>query len=187
MKTYQDIENFTKWSNIDKLPRRSNRDEKVYRLLKVRAEEGKTARYYEIPCPIASFCSEIKRVSKFTKKDDYIFANQNTGEMFSWRVWSENLIDMMIEADIATLNPKSTSNCRSMIVNTGKDLSWYSFRHSFITWRLNAGMNIQEVAAYCDTSIEYIQKHYDQEFYIKKKGLIINFFKHIKDFLYFAM
>ena len=47
-----------------------------------------------------------------------------------------------------------------MIVNTGKDLSWYSFRHSFITWRLNAGMNIQEVAAYCDTSIEYIQKHY---------------------------
>ena len=149
-----------KWSNIDKLPRRSNRDEKVYRLLKVRAEEGKTARYYEIPCPIASFCSEIKRVSKFTKPDDYIFANQNTGKMFSWRIWSENLIDMMIEADLAKLNPKSSSNCRSMIVNTGKDLSWYSFRHSFITWRLNAGMNIQEVAAYCDTSIEYIQKHY---------------------------
>ena len=80
--------------------------------------------------------------------------------MFSWRIWSENLIDMMIEADLATLNPKSSTNCRSMIVNTGKDLSWYSFRHSFITWRLNAGMNIQEVAAYCDTSIEYIQKHY---------------------------
>ena len=47
-----------------------------------------------------------------------------------------------------------------MLVKSGKDISWNSFRHSFITWRLNSGHPIQEIAAHCDTSIEYIQKHY---------------------------
>ena len=65
---------------------------------------------------------------------------------------------MCIEANLADRNKDAVNKC--MIVKSGKDISWYSFRHSFITFRLNAGHPIQEIAAHTNTSIEYIQKNY---------------------------
>ena len=147
-----------RWSNIKEIPKRSNRDPQVYKEIRVVSEQGKTARYYEIPAPITGFINRIKKISNYTKSEDYIFCNQKNGTMWSERIWSEGLVDMMIEANLADRNKEAVN--KAMIVKSGKDISWYSFRHSFITWRLNAGHPIQEIAAHCDTSIEYIQKHY---------------------------
>ena len=147
-----------RWSNIKEIPKRSNRDPQVYKEIRVLSEQGKTARYYEIPAPITGFINRIKKISNYTKSEDYIFCNQKNGTMWSERIWSEGLVDMMIEANLANRNKEAVN--KAMIVKSGKDISWYSFRHSFITWRLNAGHPIQEIAAHCDTSIEYIQKHY---------------------------
>jgi len=147
-----------RWSNIKEIPKRSNRDPQVYKEIRVLSEQGKTARYYEIPAPITGFINRIKKISNYTKSEDYIFCNQKNGTMWSERIWSEGLVDMMIEANLADRNKEAVN--KAMIVKSGKDISWYSFRHSFITWRLNAGHPIQEIAAHCDTSIEYIQKHY---------------------------
>ncbi len=147
-----------RWSNIHEIPKRSNRDPKVYKEIRVLSEQGKTARYYEIPAPITGFLNQIKKISNHTKSEDYIFANQKDGTKWSERIWHEGLVDMMIEADLADRNKDAVN--KAMIVKSGKDLTWYSFRHSFISWRLNAGHPIQEIAAHCDTSIEYIQKHY---------------------------
>ena len=38
--------------------------------------------------------------------------------------------------------------------------NWYSFRHSYITMRLSAGVPLPTVAANTDTSMKYIQEHY---------------------------
>ena len=147
-----------RWSNIKEIPKRSKRDPQIYKEIRVLSEQGKTARYYEIPAAITSFINRIRRISKYTKSDDYIFCNQKNGTKWSERIWSEGLVDMMIEANLADRNQEATN--KAMLVKSGKDISWYSFRHSFITWRLNSGHPIQEIAAHCDTSIEYIQKHY---------------------------
>ncbi len=39
-------------------------------------------------------------------------------------------------------------------------LTWYSFRHTYITMRLSAGVPLPTVAANTDTSMKYIQEHY---------------------------
>jgi len=147
-----------RWSNIRDIPKRSNRDQLIYKEIRVQSEQNKTGHYFEIPAAISEFCAGIKRISKFTKPQDYIFCNQKDGSKWSERIWNEGLVDMMIEANLADRNTEAVN--KAMIVKSGKSISWYSFRHSFITWRLNSGQNIQEVAKYCDTSIEYIQKHY---------------------------
>ena len=147
-----------RWSNIKEIPKRANRDPEVYKEIRVLSEQGKTARYYEIPAPITGFINRLKKISNYTKSEDYIFANQKDGSKWSERIWHEGLVDMCMEANLADRNKDAVN--KVMIVKSGKDISWYSFRHSFISWRLNSGHPIQEIAAHCDTSIEYIQKHY---------------------------
>ena len=147
-----------RWSNIHEIPKRSNRDPKVYKEIRVLSEQGKTARYYEIPAPITGYINRLRIISNFTRSDDYLFSNQKDGSKWSERIWHEGLVDMMMEANLADRNKEAVN--KAMIVKSGKDISWYSFRHSFITWRLTSGHKIEKVAAHCDTSIEYIQKHY---------------------------
>ena len=127
-------------------------------MIRVQPEQGKKGEYYEIPAPIGEFLTEIKKVSKFTNPDDLIFTNQMNGTKWSERIWHEGLVDMMIEANLADRNKESVN--KTMIVKSGKQCSWYNFRHTFITWRLNAGMSIQEVATYCNTSYQYIMSTY---------------------------
>ncbi len=147
-----------RWSNIAKIPKRAKRDEKIYKMIRVQPEQGKKGEYYEIPAPIGEFLTEIKKVSKFTNPDDLIFTNQMNGTKWSERIWHEGLVDMMIEANLADRNKESVN--KTMIVKSGKQCSWYNFRHTFITWRLNAGMSIQEVSTYCNTSYQYIMSNY---------------------------
>ena len=147
-----------KWSNIRDIPKRTKEDPNIWREIRIQSEQGKTGNYYEIPAPITNYCNSLKRISKYTKPDDYIFCNQTNGNLWSERIWEDGLTDLCIEADLADLNKEAVNKAK--IVKNGKDLTWYSFRHSFITWRLDAGVPIQEIANHCDTSIEYIQKHY---------------------------
>ena len=46
------------------------------------------------------------------------------------------------------------------MIKSGKLLTWYSFRHTWITFALERGVPIATVCNNCDTSIEYIQDHY---------------------------
>ena len=147
-----------RWSNIQKIPKRSKRDERLWKKISVLPEQGKKGVAYEIPAPIGEYVTELKTISSFTKPDNFIFANQKDGSKWSERIWHEGLVDMCIEANLADRNKEAIN--KAMIVRSGQDISWYSFRHSFITFRLNAGHPIQEIAAHCNTSIEYIQKNY---------------------------
>ena len=152
-----------KWSNILEIPKRSNRDPKKYVVVKVESEISKNADYFEIPAPISEFCKEIKKLSKYTKPKDFIFSNQKTAKKWSERIWTEALVDMMMEADLADrkkVNKRGNKvKTKAMIVRSSKKITWYSFRHSFITFKLK-NVAVHKVANYCDTSIPYIERHY---------------------------
>jgi len=52
------------------------------------------------------------------------------------------------------------SNLSKVDIHSGKNITWYSFRHSYITMRLKAGVPVPVIAANTDTIMKYIQNHY---------------------------
>ena len=67
---------------------------------------------------------------------------------------------MLVEAGLATLAAGDSNNQRKAEIKSGKVLTWYSFRHTWINFALERGVPIATVCNNCDTSIEYIQQHY---------------------------
>ena len=55
---------------------------------------------------------------------------------------------------------KIVDNQKEVIIHSGKNITFYSFRHTYITMRLKNGTPLAVVAANCNTSLKYIQEHY---------------------------
>ena len=64
------------------------------------------------------------------------------------------------KSDLGVWGKDDSNNLRKVDVHSGKSITWYSFRHSYITMRLKAGVPVPVIAANTDTSMKYIQNHY---------------------------
>ena len=69
-------------------------------------------------------------------------------------------MEALVEAGLAHWAEDDSNNCRKTETTTGKTLTWYSFRHTWITLALERGVPIATVCNNCDTSIQYVQDHY---------------------------
>ena len=78
----------------------------------------------------------------------------------SERLWKDAISEALVEARLANWSEDDSNNCRKIDVHSGKNITWYSFRHTHITLRLNAGTPVPVIAANCDTSMKYIEEHY---------------------------
>ena len=78
----------------------------------------------------------------------------------SERLWKDSISEALVEARLADWSEDDSNNCRKIDVHSGKNMNWYSFRHTHITLRLNAGTPVPVIAANCDTSMKYIEEHY---------------------------
>ena len=78
----------------------------------------------------------------------------------SERLWKDSISEALVEARLADWSEDDSNNCRKINVHSGKNITWYSFRHTHITLRLNAGTPVPVIAANCDTSMKYIEDHY---------------------------
>ena len=78
----------------------------------------------------------------------------------SERLWKDSIAEALVGARIADWSEDDSNNCRKINVHSGKNITWYSFRHTHITLRLNAGTPVPVIAANCDTSMKYIEEHY---------------------------
>ena len=92
--------------------------------------------------------------------DDYIFTNQDSGKQISERIWQDSIADLLVEARLADWREDANSQVKKVVIHSGKNITWYSFRHTYITMRLSAGVPLPTVAANTDTSMKYIQEHY---------------------------
>ena len=88
------------------------------------------------------------------KPDDLLFTNQKLGQPFSQRTWHDSFCEMLVEARLAEWAEDDSNDQRKINIHSGKTLTWYSFRHSYITMRLKAGTPVAVVAANTDTSLE---------------------------------
>ena len=78
----------------------------------------------------------------------------------SERLWKDSISEALVEARLADWSEDDSNNCRKIDIHSGKNITWYSFRHTHITLRLNAGTPVPVIAANCDTSMKYIEEHY---------------------------
>ena len=72
----------------------------------------------------------------------------------------DSLAEVLVESDLGVWGEDNSNNLRTVDVHSGKSITWYSFRHSYITMRLKAGVPVPVIAANTDTSMKYIQNHY---------------------------
>lgn len=135
-------------------------ERKIWVSIDVPAEATKTGRSYRISAPIASHLQKLRKVSKFLKPDDFLFTNQKLGEPFSERIWRDCLLQMLVEAGLAEWAEDDSNNLRKINIHSGKNITWYSFRHTYITMNLRRGVPVAIVAANTDTSLKYIEEHY---------------------------
>ncbi len=125
------------------------------------AENSKTGRRYTINAPIARHLDELRKITRFKGKTDQLFTNQKTGKVFSERIWKDSLCEMLVEAGLAKWAEEDSNNQRKIEISSGKNLTWYSFRHTYITFQLVLNETpVAVVAAQCDTSMKYIEDHY---------------------------
>jgi hypothetical protein len=66
----------------------------------------------------------------------------------------------LVEAGLAEWVESDNNNLRKINIYSGKTLTWYSFRHTYITMNLRRGVPVAVVAANTDTSLKYIEEHY---------------------------
>ena len=149
-----------KWKDIKENTTIPKEERKIWENIDVPAERTKTVRSYRVAAPIAKFLERIGVLTKFKKIEDYIFANQDSGKQISERIWQNNLCELLVEAWLADWRDDHDSQTKKVIVQSGKTLTWYSFRHTYITMRLSAGVPLPTVAANTDLSMKYIQGHY---------------------------
>jgi len=158
-----------KWKHIDRTAVSSvpntPKTEKIMNLsINVPAENNKTGSSYRLTAPIAVFIENLWNVvNRETRKmDDFVFTNQSTGKQWSSRIWEDYLMELLVEARLAdwNLTTKQGQGNKRIVIHSGKTLTYYSFRHTYITFRLNAGVPLAIVASNCNTSMQYIQDHY---------------------------
>lgn len=89
--------------------------------------------------------NRIKGYSKHTKKDDWIFVDNETGEQIHKKVYYKQWHLLMKECGLDDSN---------------KNLSYYSLRHTYITFRLLEGTNVFFLSENCGNSVKVIQEHY---------------------------
>ena len=109
--------------------------------------------------------NNIRKFTKFKKPNDYVFTNQyfDAPKQWSSRIWEDYLKEMLVEARLANWSEGMTRGKGSGLkidIHSGKNITFYSFRHTHITFRLKAGTPMAVVAANTNTSMKYIEDHY---------------------------
>jgi len=156
-----------KWKHIDNNAALPADQKKIWCCIDVPAENTKTGIGYRCTAPIVKHLNNLRKVIKreFLRPNDYIFTNQyfNEPKQWSFRIWEDYLKEVLVEARLANWSEDSKrghGNGLKIDIHSGKNLTFYSFRHTHITMRLKAGTPMAIVAANTNTSMKYIEDHY---------------------------
>ena len=162
-----------RWSDIVGIETRYDEQENPVNLVtvSVRAEICKTRTSREVVCRGGEYFERLKKRSKYTSANDYIFASTNGTTRISKRKWYAHWKNLMEGIGIDDYAERK--------------LTWYSLRHFAITCRIRSGVSYLDISHLAGTSvsnIESIYGHWDdamkrsaamKNFAIDKSGIIV--------------
>ena len=154
-----------KWKHIDKNAAIPEDQKKIWCCIDVPPENTKTGIGYRCTAPIVKHLNMIRRFTKFKKPNDLVFTNQyfNDPKPWSTRIWEDYLKEVLVESRLANWaedSQRGKGNGLKIEITSGKNITFYSFRHTHITMRLKAGTPMAIVAANTNTSMKYVESNY---------------------------
>ena len=115
--------------------------------LNLPAEITKNNRHRDVITRGGHYLQRIRKISEFTKDDDFVFVNRTNGKNLTKSTFDKYWRHIRDATSIEHI--------------TGKTLTYYSFRHWCITARLMSRIPHYEVAKMAGTSVRYIERNYD--------------------------
>lgn len=135
-----------KWRDIRINSRDKGRAKNQYRLITVESDNNKTGKHYTCNCECGVIVDSLRAISAYNSPSDLLFCNQQTGKIFSSRAWSDAWNAIIKISNLG--------------YDTGRNFSYYSLRHTYITTALANKVPLQLLAKNVDTSTKYIEEHY---------------------------
>jgi integrase len=149
---------------------RTRPDDKKYVEVRVRKETAKNRKERTVVARGGEYFERIKTFSKHVRPGDFVFADNETGNMLSKKVYYGLWDDLMQKLSFG---------------GRVKKLTYYSLRHFGITMRRYAGVSFEDLSLLAGTSYNFIENHYShvdvtrlveaamKDFQIDKDGFII--------------
>ena len=151
-----------KWSDIERNPQLNEVDGLVHHLISVRAMTTKTGKPRKVNSSTVKWFNDLRVLSSIKKdgrhfpfipvpnRDDYVFCKEGKGNLplgqGTWdRLWKE-IKERVVEAGGTWIEEKN--------------ISWYSFRHSYISFAVQRGVNHLKLSRNCGTGLKYIENFY---------------------------
>lgn len=94
---------------------------------------------------VADYFERIRKISRATKPEDFIFSGYDGGR--ARHFYAEYFNDLINKAGLL-VGPRGTRRCAT------------SFRHTYATFRLTHGTNIHNLARQMGTSVKMLEQHY---------------------------
>ena len=137
-----------KWKDVVSVNYNNNQDQdKGFQKVNIviPAKISKTRKSRDIVTRGGQYFERVKRSSRYTNPDDYVFSEILENKMFSkdklYSYWKELM-------ELIGIDYKK------------RNITYYSLRHRGITYRLDSGVNIWDIAKISGTSVYHIEKHY---------------------------
>ena len=73
-------------------------------------------------------------------KQERLFRNQSSCKALSDRIWRDGLQEILVESGLATWAEGDCNDLRNTDIASGKNLTWYTFRQTWITFALERGV-----------------------------------------------
>jgi integrase len=102
-------------------------------------------RTFDASTSVQRYLERVRKTSNATGTNDFVFSTYDGNE--SKTLYVRSIADLLNAAGVA-------------ISSAGKRRSTYSFRHSFATWRLQAGADVYRLARHMGTSVQMIEMTY---------------------------
>ena len=135
-----------KWKHCKVVRGKKNDGAKLCEI-KLTAEMTKNRKPRTVQGMRGDVLTRIKSYSNYTKPNDYVFVDNNSGNQMTRDYYYSAWKFMLKETGLA------------MGV---KEISYYNLRHSYATWRLYDGVSSRALCENLGTGLKYLEEHYGQ-------------------------
>jgi integrase len=146
------------WNDIRVNITDTKENQKIFRLLEVRADNSKTGKKRIVNAPVARRLQRLEKAYKdigmSKEPNDLVFRNPTWERQAKNIAYKQPAFSKRLEAVLRE------AGLQEQLVKTGRKITLYSSRHFYTTLRLQNGLNIHLLARQLGTSTTYIDQTY---------------------------